>query len=87
MAEPLTLAHANGNPLPAPRHGQSPRPYHRGHRHRQERSPCRCWRRVFPPRRAGLSGRREGDLSGLSAAGTPSAKLDARLAQLGLPGT
>ena len=28
MAEPLTLAHANGHPLPAARHGQSPRPHH-----------------------------------------------------------
>ena len=60
MAEPLTLAHANGNPSPCSPPWPIATASSPGPPAPARQSPCRCWRRVFPPRRAGLSCRREG---------------------------
>jgi len=85
MAEPLTLAHANGNPLSllpamANRHGLITGATGTGKTVTLQVLAEGFSRLGVPVFLADV----KGDLSGLGAAGTPSAKLDARLAQLGL---
>lgn len=85
MAEPLTLAHANGHPLSllpamANRHGLITGATGTGKTVTLQVLAEGFSRLGVPVFLADV----KGDLSGLGAAGTPSAKLDARLAQLGL---
>lgn len=85
MAEPLTLAHANGHPLSllpamANRHGLITGATGTGKTVTLQVLAEGFSRLGVPVFLADV----KGELSGLGAAGTPSAKLDARLAQLGL---
>lgn len=85
MAEPLTLAHANGHPLSllpamANRHGLITGATGTGKTVTLQVLAEGFSRLGVPVFLADV----KGDLSGLGAAGTPSAKLNARLAQLGL---
>lgn len=86
MAEPLTLAHANGHPLSllpamANRHGLITGATGTGKTVTLQVLAEGFSRLGVPVFLADV----KGDLSGLGAAGAGSAKLDARLAQLGIP--
>ncbi len=86
MAEPLTLAYASGHPLAllpamANRHGLITGATGTGKTVTLQVLAEGFSRLGVPVFLADV----KGDLSGLGAAGTPSTKLDARLAQLGIP--
>ncbi|MDU1142526.1 helicase HerA-like domain-containing protein [Aeromonas rivipollensis] len=86
MAQPLTLAYANGQPISllpamANRHGLITGATGTGKTVTLQVLAEGFSRLGVPVFLADV----KGDLSGLGAAGTPSSKLDARLAQLGIP--
>lgn len=86
MAQPLTLAYANGQPISllpamANRHGLITGATGTGKTVTLQVLAEGFSRLGVPVFLADV----KGDLSGLGAGGTPSAKLDARLAQLGIP--
>ena len=86
MAEPLTLAYANGRPISllpalANRHGLITGATGTGKTVTLQVMAEGFSRLGVPVFLADV----KGDLAGLGAAGTPSTKLDARLAQLGIP--
>jgi hypothetical protein len=86
MAQPLTLAYANGQPIAllpamANRHGLITGATGTGKTVTLQVLAEGFSRLGVPVFLADV----KGDLSGLGAAGTPSTKLDARLAQLGIP--